>query len=147
MVNLDCILMDLEIKNKEDIMYLLIHRLKMKNYIENTDDFLQTVLQRENVFPTSIGKMIAIPHGMSEQVKRPIVCFGRLKKPIIWDQTQQDSVSIVILIAVPIYCQDIHIHIISHLVRHFLHNEYVQKLLICQKQEIYEMLKEGLESK
>lgn len=46
------------------------------------------------------------------------------------------------MIAVPITNENnIHIQIISYLMRHLMHDEYIEKLLISDKQGILELLK------
>ncbi|MGN1181956.1 MAG: PTS sugar transporter subunit IIA, partial [Faecalibacillus sp.] len=79
-------------------------------------------------------------------VIKPSICFGRLKNPILWDEEKNEYVKIVILIAVPKNNRDqIHLHIISHLMRQLMHDNYMNKLLNCDESQIYSALKEGLE--
>lgn len=142
----DCILLELKQNDKEDIIRQLVNHLKEKQYISNAEAFLKIILDREMIFPTSIGKMIAIPHGISEYVKQPKLCIGRLEHPTLWDNEKSEYVIFIILIAVPIQNENnIHIKIISSLMRHLMHDEYVEKLLLSDKQDILRLIKEGLD--
>lgn len=145
-VSIDTIILDIDAYAKEEVIDLLCNQLKMKKRIKNDELFYQEVMKRENTFPTSIGKLVAIPHGISSSVKESSICFGRLKRPVLWDEEKHEYVRIVVLIAVPKENnQNIHLHIISHLMRQFMHDEYVENLLISNKNEIYLALEEGLE--
>lgn len=138
----DCILLELDCHSKESVMEQLVLCLEEKGVISQGDNFLKTLLERERIFPTSIGKLIAIPHGISECVKHPSLCIGRLKKPILWDKEKSEYAIFIIMIAVPITNENnIHIQIISYLMRHLMHDEYIEKLLISDKQGILELLK------
>lgn len=142
----DCILLELKQDHKEDIVRQLVNFLKEKQCISNAEAFLKIILDREMIFPTSIGKMVAIPHGISKYVKQPKLCIGRLKNPVLWDSEKNEYVIFVILIAVPLQNENnIHIKIISSLMRHLMHDEYVEKLLLSDKQEILQLIKEGLD--
>lgn len=140
------ILLDIDCCDKKEVIQLLCDQLKQNHLIENGEMFYKEVIERENMFPTSIGKWIAIPHGLSQNVVSPSICFGRLKKPVLWNEDKQEYVKIVILIAVPKQNENnIHIHIISHLMRKLIHDEYIEKLLIADKNDIYQMLRHELE--
>lgn len=141
----ECILYNLPVQDKKKIIEQLVHSLKKADKIYDQQLFLQAVFKRENMFPTSIGNMIAIPHGMSHQVKQPSLCIARLKDKVLWDQEKNEYVKIVILIAVPDHDDGhLHIKILSHLMRHLMHEEYINKLLKASEQELLDMLKEGL---
>ncbi len=59
--------------------------------------FLNSVLKRENRSSTNIGKHVAIPHGSTKFVIRPIISVALLKKPIIWNENEW--VDLVFLLA------------------------------------------------
>lgn len=140
------ILFDVDCYHKEEAINVLVELLEKEGFIHNQNLFMNTILKREAVFPTSIGKTIAIPHSIHENVLKPCICFGRLKRPVLWDKEKGEYVTIVILIAIPKQNQDnIHIQIISHLMRHLMHDNYIERLLISGQEEIFGMLKEGLE--
>lgn len=46
--------------------------------------FTQAVLERESVFPTAIGNLVAIPHAMIPEKSASWIAVGILKKPIAW---------------------------------------------------------------
>ena len=72
----DCILLELDCHSKESAMEQLVLCLEEKGVISQGDDFLKTLLERESIFPTSIGKLIAIPHGISGMLNIQVYVLG-----------------------------------------------------------------------
>lgn len=148
LIHKECVVIDLEVGSKESIIKELIKLLEAKDLLINELDFLNVILEREKIFPTSIGKMIAIPHGIDQSVKEASLCVARLKKPVLWDDEKNEYVSLVILIAVPLEntSDNTHIQIISCLMRNLMHDEYINQLLKSDKEAIFRLLKEGFDN-
>lgn len=72
----------IEAKNKEDIIGQMCDLLTQKGYIQN--DFKRTVLEREEIVPTEVGKLFAIPHGEPQKVRKSCLALAVLKQPILW---------------------------------------------------------------
>ena len=99
--NRDCILFDIDADSKEEIISTLIHRLKQTGKITNAEDFYHDTLAREAICPTSIGYNISFPHGKSDHVKEACIAYGRSRRPILWNTETGETVSSILLIAVP----------------------------------------------
>ena len=144
-INKECIIFDINEKEKDEAILTLVKKLKEQSAITDTTLFLEDVLARESLSPTALGNGIGLPHGRTENVLRPTVCFGRLKDELLWNTETNDFVKIVILIAVPSNdTENTHMKIISRLARQLMHKEFIDKLLTSNEEEIYTMLKEGL---
>ncbi len=52
---------------------MLIHKLKICRYANNTSHLKNAILEREMESTTAIGMNVAIPHAKSDVVKQPIV--------------------------------------------------------------------------
>lgn len=141
----ECIIFDIDEKEKEKAILELVKKLKNQGDITDTEMFLNDVLEREKLAPTSLGNEIGLPHGRTENVLKAAVCFGRLKNKILWNQETGEFVQIIILIAVPGNDEEnTHMKIISRLARKLMHKEFIDKLFIADQEEIFNMLKEGL---
>lgn len=68
---------------KEDILDEMVGKLIEESYVEK--DFLLSVYKRESMMPTVLQGGIAIPHGNSELVTKPVISITKLDTPIIWD--------------------------------------------------------------
>lgn len=141
----ECIVFDIDVKEKNEAILISVKKLKEQGVITDTDKFYADVLAREGLSPTSIGNDIGLPHGKTENVLRPAVCFGRLKEKVLWNAETQELANIIILIAVPGNDKDnTHIKIISRLARQLMHKEFIEELLTSNEDNIFNMLKEGL---
>ncbi|OCN06360.1 PTS fructose transporter subunit IIABC [Erysipelotrichaceae bacterium MTC7] len=145
-VNKECIVFDIDTDSKDEVIYTLVKKLKEQNKIKDIEDFYKNVLAREAIEPTAIGHDIGLPHGRTNGVIEPAICFGRLKKPLVWSEKTGELGEVILMIAVPENDQDnTHMKIISKLARKLMHDDFRDKLLTGDKTTIYKLLKEGLE--
>lgn len=80
--------------DKQGVLDFLCNQLEKRGYV--SDDFKQSVLNRENLAPTSLGNKVAIPHGEHQYVFTPKISIAILDESINWGK---DPVKIVFLIA------------------------------------------------
>ena len=62
---------------------------------------LHTVRERERIWPTAIGKGVAIPHGRSLVVPELTIVFGRSPEGVDFGAEDGDPVRLVFLILAP----------------------------------------------
>ncbi|MBR5289655.1 MAG: PTS sugar transporter subunit IIA [Erysipelotrichaceae bacterium] len=91
----DLIFTHIEVENKQQLLEMMCSRLLKKGYV--TKKYQETVLLRELATPTSIGNMVAIPHGEQTEINEAKIVIATLQKPILWDT---DMVDVVFLLAV-----------------------------------------------
>lgn len=84
----------LDFDNKNDVISYLCDELHKHHYV--SENFKETVFNREKIMSTDLGNNIAIPHGSEKEIIVPKIVIATLKKPILWDQHE---VQIVFLIA------------------------------------------------
>ncbi|MDC3424578.1 PTS sugar transporter subunit IIA [Aquibacillus sp. 3ASR75-11] len=79
----ELIMINLEAESKERALSVLGSRLHEEGYV--TDDFVKSVMEREQVYPTGLPTSpygLAIPHTDSDKVIKPKIAFATLKEPI-----------------------------------------------------------------
>lgn len=141
----ECIVFDIEAKDKNEVILTLVKKLKEKGDITDSDKFYNDVLAREELSPTYIGFNIGLPHGRTENVLNSAICFGRLKEEVLWNSETGEVVNIVILVAVPGADEEnTHMKILSRLARKLMHEEFITALKTSEQEEVFNMLKEGL---
>lgn len=69
--------------DKETIIRKLCKALLDAGYV--TEGFEASVFEHEEKAPTHLGMGVAIPHGYSKYVIRPVVAYATLKKPVAWE--------------------------------------------------------------
>jgi len=83
---------------KDNVISDLVHTIKKGN---DADLIVSTLLKREELGSTGIGKGIAIPHCRSLAVEKLEIAIGRTSKPINFNSIDKKPVSLVFLIIAP----------------------------------------------
>lgn len=74
--------LELEGKNKNDVISDLVELLSKSRKIKNKKLFLRAILERERLGSTGIGNGVAIPHAKAEGVGDFIISFARMDSGI-----------------------------------------------------------------
>lgn len=77
------IFMDMWFKDRKELITYVSGKLCEEGFV--TQEFGQSVFAREAMASTYIGHNIAMPHGYSEYVNKPIISIVALKNPIDWE--------------------------------------------------------------
>ena len=64
-------------------------------------DILDTLLQRERLGSTGVGRGIAIPHGRLPALKSIVTLFARLEDPIDFEALDDEPVDLIFLLLAP----------------------------------------------
>ncbi len=64
-------------------------------------DVYETLLQRERLGSTGVGRGIAIPHGRLAQLQKIFCVFARLEHPIDFEAPDEEPVDLVFLLLAP----------------------------------------------
>lgn len=153
-INENLILIDYEAKTKKEVLEtiseLFYKEGRLGHETNNLNSgakspkeiFLDSLLERENIFPTSVGFSFGIPHGKCNQVKKPSLAFIKLKKPVLWDKEENEMVEFVIAIGVSEAAgKSEHIDILTKLSRSILREDFRIKIKNAKdKKEIMDVL-------
>ncbi len=91
--------LSLDSKNKFDAIKELSMILKENGKINDLNNFINEINDRENILSTYCGYGVAIPHCESSEVIESGVAFGR-SNGLIWDENDE-PVYFVLLLAIP----------------------------------------------
>ncbi len=97
--NENMILLDLVVESKDEVIQALVDRMDAAGKLSSREEYLKSVREREELLSTYCGMDIAIPHGISEAVIEPGICFARINE-IGWGSSE-NKVHFVFLLAVP----------------------------------------------
>lgn len=91
---------DLSLKpgKKEDVIKDLVYTIKKGT---DAELIISTLLKREELGSTGIGKGIAIPHCRSLAVEKLEIAVGRTSKPINFNAIDKKPVTLIFLIIAP----------------------------------------------
>ncbi|OON90656.1 MAG: hypothetical protein ATN32_03480 [Candidatus Epulonipiscium fishelsonii] len=127
----DLVCLNLKASDKIDAIKKLAKLIEKQGRLESYDEYVQSVLDRENEFSTNMGMGIAIPHGKSASVKVPTVAFAKVKKEMDWGEGD-DPINMIFLLAVPGTDEsnaNEHLRILAALSRKLIHDEFRTSLL------------------
>lgn len=145
LIERECVIFNIKEREKNNVISKMVQALKECGKLNDEKIFLQDVFDREALSATSMGFEIGIPHGKSDEVINPAVCFGRLEEPVIWNEETGETAQIIILIAVPKNDEsNLHLKILSNLARKLMHEDFRNILLNENEDCIYELMKKEL---
>ena len=88
-------------KTKEECLKIMSQAMEEKHVV--TEDFYDSVMDRESKTTTTIGNGVSLPHGSPTAVNESKVGIAILKNPIMWDNEQ---VQVVFLLAFRLSTRD-----------------------------------------
>lgn len=94
----DRVNLDLASRKKPDVLKELVMMIRQG---ENAEMLLQTLLKREELGSTGIGKGIAIPHGRSLLLDKLEIAVGRSTKGVEFDAIDRKPVHLLFLVMAP----------------------------------------------
>ena len=108
---------ELKGETKEDIINELIDLFKNDPRVEDIEKVRSSVLDREKVMSTGVGKGFAIPHGKTNAVKEIVGAFGKIKEGIDYDALDGNPVHLVFLLVGKDNLISTHIKLLSRISR------------------------------
>jgi len=113
----DLIKVPLEGTSKRDIIEELVTHLTQLRSLENKDEILQAVLERESLGSTGLADGIAIPHAKTSAVKEVYLVVGISDTPIEFDAQDGEGSLYFFLVLAPEHEASAHIEILSSIAR------------------------------
>lgn len=94
------IMLNVSARDRDDLLDKMVTQASVAGVLKNKGLFLESILQREALTPTIIGKGVAVPHAHAGGAKgRVVVVVARLKEPIRYSPENPDLVRLVFMVA------------------------------------------------
>ena len=123
------IVLDLEASTKKEVIKKLSKLLLKNGFINNLEEFISDVNERETHMTTGIGNELAIPHGKSNAVVESTVVFAKLNKKIEWNSLDDEPVNIVFLLAIATKDKgDNHLKILASISGRLMDDDFVEAI-------------------
>lgn len=134
------IALDIELADKAAVINEIADLLQTDGRLTDRDLYVKDVYEREEVVPTGIGDLIAIPHARSAGVSMSSLVYLRLNSSIRWND--EEEAKLIFGIAVPEDNVDnLHLKILSSVAKKLLDDKIKQVLQQSgSKEEILEVL-------
>lgn len=144
MVSTDCISLDRDLRNKEEVIKTLSDNLFLTGRCRYPNKLADDLWAREDVFSTGLGFGFAIPHTKSEHIEQSAISVCRLEKSIEWGD--EEAQFIIMLTLNKHAAGDQHMKIFSKLARKIMHADFRDQLMTAEtSHQIEALLKQELE--
>jgi PTS system nitrogen regulatory IIA component len=138
----DMIIERLESDTKENVLLQLIQPLVAGGYVEEGNDFLNRLMERESMISTALGRGLAFPHIRNPQEYAnavPAVVVGRCPEGV--DFTSLDGKPTYLFFLIFSTNISVHLRITSRINRILLNGELIDEILkAATKEEIFSLL-------
>ena len=106
-------------------------------------DILDTLLQRERLGSTGVGRGIAIPHGRVPALRRIVTLFARLDEAIDFEALDDEPVDLIFLLLAPEHAGADHLKALARISRLLREPSTIEKLKAAKdRAALYSVLTE-----
>ena len=136
--------MPLLARDKEGVLRELVELLLDGDGVQQRDDVLGAILERERQFPTGIGYGVAVPHGKTPALTTLGVVAGTSPAPVPYETIDGEPVRLFFLLAGPEALAGQHVKALSRISRLVRREPVRQRLLLARTaEEFYRSLCEA----
>jgi fructose-specific phosphotransferase system IIA component len=112
-IDRECTITELRSNTKEEVLIELVDVLAYHGRLNNRDEVLKDILEREKTMSTGMQHGIALPHAKSEGVKDICVAVGIKKSGIDFDSIDGEPAQLFIMVASPRRSSSPHIQFLA----------------------------------
>lgn len=130
--------------SKEEVLNIMVDLIaKNSDTLPNKEDFLENILNREQVGSTGIGMGIALPHARCENIKKIVVAVALLKESINFNSLDGENVKLLVMVGAPKNQGAEYLSLVGTLMRAFRNKKSRDTLLeASNQQELIEAIAE-----
>ncbi|KPJ51112.1 hypothetical protein AMJ40_00990 [candidate division TA06 bacterium DG_26] len=125
----DRVILSLQGETKDKAIEELLHLLVSSDDVEDRRQFVNSVRQREAIESTGIGNGIAIPHGITDAVRRVVCAMGMSEPGIDFGSIDGKPVHLLFLLGVPKSEAREYLNLLSRIGRLFRKEELTRELM------------------
>lgn len=139
-LKIEMIIPSMKCTTKEEAISELIDLFKNDDRVKDTESILNSVLEREKIMSTGVGKGFAIPHAKTNSVTEIIAAFGKIDNPIDFQALDDQPVNLVFLLVGKENLVGPHIKLLSRISRMMNIEDFRESLAkATTAQEIYDL--------
>ena len=127
-------------ETKQEAIEALLNLAVEAGRVQNREQALKALQEREAEATTGVGMGIGIPHAKSEAVVSPTIVFTRAPDGIDFDSMDDEPVRLLFMLLVPAAGGDEHLEMLSSLSRSLMNEETRTALLEAESVERVESI-------
>ncbi len=121
-----------DIGSKKRLLELLAELLGSSSQQLPQQEIFDSLINREKLGSTGLGKGVALPHGRLAALQEPVCAFIRVEPPIDFDATDGQPVDLVFSLLVPENSTEEHLQVLSTIAEIFSDPDICIALRQCQ---------------
>jgi fructose-specific phosphotransferase system IIA component len=142
-LTVDKIIPEIKGNNKIEVINEMIELFNGDDRIVDLENVKRTVLEREKIMSTGVGKGFAIPHGKTNKVTDIIAGFGKTTEPLDFESLDGQPVNLIFLLVGKENLVAQHIKLLSRISRMMNKDEFRKNLMHASTaEEIYAIFEE-----
>lgn len=123
----EAIIPSLRVKSKKQALHELAEKAAKVTGLGAREIF-DTLMQRERLGSTGVGRGIAIPHGRLPRLDRIVSVFARLPEPIAFEALDDEPVDLIFLLLAPEHAGADHLKALARISRLLRNHATIEKL-------------------
>jgi len=142
-LKIDRIISELKSSTKDGVINELIDQFVDDDRVVDIEKVRNSVMEREKIMSTGVGKGFAIPHAKTDGVKGLIAGFGKISGSIDFQSLDEQPVDIIFLLVAQDNLVGPHIKLLSRISRMMNKDDFRSNLREAKtSEEIYEIFLE-----
>ena len=121
-----------DVGSKKRLLELLSELLAGSSPGLSQQEIFDTLLNREKLGSTGLGKGVAIPHGRMATLEQPVCAFIKLATPVDFDASDGQPVDLVFTLLVPEDSTEEHLQVLSTIAEIFSNTGICSVLRACE---------------
>ena len=121
-----------QVGSKKRLLESISELLARKAPQLSKNEIFDSLISREKLGSTGLGKGVAIPHGRLSGLERPVCAFIKLDQPIEFDALDGQPVDLVFALIVPENSTDEHLQILSSIAALFSNPAFCSRIRECR---------------
>lgn len=94
----DHIFLDLKPGGKREILEEFVSGLKQRGLIAEDKAILGELLKRESLGSTGLEKGVAVPHALTDRIKKPLLALALIRKGVDFEAADQKPTYVILLL-------------------------------------------------
>lgn len=119
---------DVHSSSKKRLLEMISQELARNSETLSKRDIFESLVARERLGSTGLGKGVAIPHGRVKGSDTVEASFIRLKKPLPYDAVDGEPVDLLFAMTVPEQCNEDHLKLLARIAELFSDPELLENL-------------------
>jgi len=142
-VSLSNVAPSLEVEDKDELLAELVQMLQRSGKIGDAAPMLKSLLEREKIMTTGIGRGIAVPHAVSPEVREQTIALARIPGGADFNSLDRAPVYFVFLLVGPPEAASNHLKTLARISRLIQHTNFVESIKKAETaEEILKILAE-----